>query len=302
MQTLKTPVVSILTAVALLTLIPADLLGNCRWVTAPTPAVFPSYSVFATTAIDTTVTMEVRCTPHSTGTLTLSASSISGGFSPRQMGLGAERIDYNAYIDAAGTQVFGDGSSEGTLSFEIEADPKGKQFMVTVYLRAFPGADVVAGNYSDVLTAELQPIQGDTPTRSFTVSTEVLAECRASSFNMNFGTYDPLGAEATTPLDAQTMLAVYCTKGVTGTVSMGAGSNAAGSTRRMASGGNFLIYDIFLNTGRTIVWDTTNTQSATSTSKLVPLASGLIGYGRIPAAQDAFVGNYSDTVTATVNY
>jgi spore coat protein U-like protein len=65
---------------------------------------------------------------------------------------------------------------------------------------------------------------------------------------------------------------------------------------------NYMNYNIFLNSGRTTIWNTTNVSSSTSTSRFTPLGGGLVGYGRVPAGQDIAIGAYSDTITATVNY
>ena len=131
------------------------------------------------------------------------------------------------------------------------------------------------------------------------VSAAVIANCSVSTFALGFGNYDPLSA---TNLDAQTTVNVYCTKGATGTVSLGLGANASGAVRRMTDGTNFMTYEVYKDAGRTTIWNGVNTNSAVSTSKSTALNGGFIAYGRVPAGQDLPVGTFNDTLQATVNF
>ena len=131
------------------------------------------------------------------------------------------------------------------------------------------------------------------------VSANVIANCTISTFSLAFGNYDPLSA---TDLDAQTTVNVYCTKGATGTVSLGLGANASGATRRMTDGTNFMTYEVYKDAGRTTIWNAVNTNSAVSTSKGTALNSGFTAYGRVFAGQDLPVANFFDTLQATVNF
>lgn len=131
----------------------------------------------------------------------------------------------------------------------------------------------------------------------------MIAKCTISGATaLAFGAYDPVVANLSTDLDvAPNALSISCTRGAPSvTVGLDLGSNATGSTRRMISGGNFLTYEIYTTAGRTVVWNASNTVTYASTSMV---ASTLPVYGRIPAGQDAAIGaNYTDTITATVNF
>jgi spore coat protein U-like protein len=105
-----------------------------------------------------------------------------------------------------------------------------------------------------------------------------------------------------TALDQSGSFTVACTKNTSYTVSLGTGLNAAGSARRMSSGGgtpDYLTYELFLDAARTTVWNATNMSSGTAAS-ISPVT--LTVYGRVPAAQNVGAGTYTDTVVSTVNF
>lgn len=276
----------------------------CTFVAPLPPAIvaFGDYSVFGSSGatLQTSISLTVDCVPPATTEVHLTASSTSGSFSPRQMGNASERLDYNAYLDAAGTQIFGNGSG-GTFAPSITGQPGNRITVVPVYFRTTLGADAAAGLYSDTLTVSLSNGK-DITSVTFQVTANVLPECQVSTFTLPFGNYDPVGAHLTNPLNANTTVNVFCTRGVTGNVSMSAGDNPLGSGRQMAFGANRLQYNIFTTAAYSTIWNTVNRLSGLSTSKLTPLGGGLIGYGQIPPGQPAVPGSYFDTLVATVEY
>ncbi|HET9393307.1 MAG TPA: spore coat protein U domain-containing protein [Candidatus Rubrimentiphilum sp.] len=136
------------------------------------------------------------------------------------------------------------------------------------------------------------------------ISTTVIAKCTVTSPTpLNFGSYDPVVTNNTAALDvAPNALAVACTRGAPGvTVTLNLGLHAVGSTRFMVDGASHTLqYEIYTTSGRTTVWNTTNSVSYTSTSMATV---NLPVYGRIPGGQDAYTAaSYTDSVTATVNF
>ena len=120
---------------------------------------------------------------------------------------------------------------------------------------------------------------------------------------MNFGNYDPVTANATAPLDGIGTVTVTCTKGAPAKVGLNTGGNAQGTTRRMSQGAaEYLTYELYKEASHTTVWGDT----ADTALDLVAAPSRdprtFTVYGRVAAAQDATVGNYTDTVVATVNF
>ncbi|GAC1545737.1 MAG: hypothetical protein NVS2B9_12920 [Myxococcales bacterium] len=140
---------------------------------------------------------------------------------------------------------------------------------------------------------------------TLTVTATVPSVCVLSPGTLGFGSYDPVGTNATTPLNANGTFTVACTKNTTYTVQLGLGNNAAsavGTTRAMkdTTTGAFLSYEIYTTNPRTTVWNTTNTIGGTTTTNA---ATTLTAFGQIPAGQNVPASTgYTDTVVSTVNF
>lgn len=136
-----------------------------------------------------------------------------------------------------------------------------------------------------------------------TVSATVNRNCTITAEPLAYGAYDPVGANATSPLDATTKIQLTCTKGTPATIGLDAGSNAQSGVRRLASGTSaFLTYELYSDQGYSIVW--TNTGSGMVDAGAAPDKNPrpFTVYGRIASGQDAAVGTYTDSVLATVNF
>ena len=125
---------------------------------------------------------------------------------------------------------------------------------------------------------------------------------------MAFGTYDPIVANLSTPLDATGTVTTTCTSGANPQVTLGQGSNPGGGSsdaapvRQMSAGGsNFLSYALYQQSGRTTAWGNTS-GTAPSSVPGTGLAQVFTVYGRIPAGQIVPTGSYADTVVATVTF
>ena len=115
---------------------------------------FGTYDVFNASPVDSTGSVRYQCS-GSTGTFTISLSTGSSGtFQPRRMVSGAEKLNYNLYLDAARTSIWGDASA-GTSWF-MESGASGKPVTLTVFGRIPPGQDVAAGTYSDTIIVTIQ--------------------------------------------------------------------------------------------------------------------------------------------------
>lgn len=145
-------------------------------------------------------------------------------------------------------------------------------------------------------------IAGSTST-TMTVSAQVVSNCNFSggSVTLTFGTYDPIGANATANLDATTTFDIRCTKGTTAILSMNNGINADGAQRRLTdSNSSYLNYQIYTDAARSTIWNLSNTVTYLAQNSSPATVSV---YGQIPAGQsDITAGNYTDTVTITANY
>lgn len=160
---------------------------------------------------------------------------------------------------------------------------------------------------SALFLAASSATQAGTATSNLSVTATVSANCTISTAPVAFGAYDPVSANASSPLDGSGTITVTCTTGSNGTITLGQGANAAtGSTdgaplRQMKdSGTDVLGYTLYQDSGRTTVWGNT---VGTGVSDLGNGAGqNLTVYGAVTAAQNVPAGSYSDTVVATVTF
>jgi len=276
---------------------------NCTWDVVPTNINFGAYSAFSSSAVTATSAFQFTCTPPATATMTLSRGT-SASFNPRIMTrttLPAITMNYNLFMDAANTIIWGDGTS-GTQFLTFASTPGLKTYTGTIYATIPAGLNVGPGTYTDTVQVTLDWGTG-TINQFITMTVIVSAECTVSTTSVNFGAYDPVAANAATPLDSTGTVNVFCTTGTLATVALDLGTHASGSTRRMLSGvANFLTYEVYKDAARSVVWNSVNTDSGTSASKTTAINGGFIAYGRIPSGQDVTMGSYNDTLLVTVNY
>lgn len=135
------------------------------------------------------------------------------------------------------------------------------------------------------------------------------ASCTLSVTSLAFGQYVP---SRSSPSDFTATINLVCfASGTTpvpilGTIAL---IGSPGSfARELTDGGHRLRYQLFLDPARTIPWGDgsgdTRTKSISGVVGLTsPLRETLTVYGRILARQaDAAVGNYTDQITAILNY
>jgi len=136
----------------------------------------------------------------------------------------------------------------------------------------------------------------DSQTGNLNVSASVNSVCSVGTSTLSFGTYDPSSG---TDLDAQGIVSITCTLGTSYTVALDLGAQPNGSVRRMIHGTYYLNYEIYKDSGRLTIWNSSNTVSGTGTGS----ADSIPAYGRVPKQQPSIgSGSYSDTVLITVNY
>ena len=163
---------------------------------------------------------------------------------------------------------------------------------------------IVLAGFAVVSIAAESRLSGQPASASLTVTANVSKNCTITTAPVNFGAYDPVAANATAPLDGIGTVTVTCTKGAAAKVGLSAGSNAQGATRRMRQGAT-AYPDLRTLQG----------QRRVPPSGAIPPTPASISLRRrtetratsrstdawLPA-QDATVGNYTDTVVATVNF
>ena len=115
---------------------------------------FGNYDVFSTAALDTNGSIVYRC---GGGDNNISISLNHGGapsFNPRRMLKGSEILNYNLYLDAARTVIWGDGTA-GTQTYSIRNPPNNQDVTVPVYGRVPLGQSVSKGAYTDTITVTI---------------------------------------------------------------------------------------------------------------------------------------------------
>jgi spore coat protein U-like protein len=126
-------------------------LASC---TISTTAVsFGTYNVFAASPLDSTGSVTYRCTARTPITIFLNKGG-AATFNPRRMLKAAEALNYNLYLDASRTTIWGDGTG-GSQAYSNASPPLNQNVNVTIYGRVQAGQDVSAGSYSNTITATI---------------------------------------------------------------------------------------------------------------------------------------------------
>lgn len=119
---------------------------------AVTAVNFGAYNVFSAVDDDSTGNVRIRCTPNNTPYTLLFSAGAAGSFTPRSMISGAERLAYNLYIDAARSQIWGDGTG-GTQYLSSPGHIGNANY--TIYGRIPAGQDPRVGAFTDTIVMTL---------------------------------------------------------------------------------------------------------------------------------------------------
>lgn len=134
-------------------------------------------------------------------------------------------------------------------------------------------------------------------TSDFHVTTNVRNNCTISTVDIAFPDYDPISGAAVT---ANGNVTIKCTKGAAGlTLALSGGSNFASPDNQMSNGTDLLKYGLFQDAGLSTRW---NGVTRDIPAPVATVDQPFTIYGQISSGQEASVGAYSDTVTATINY
>ena len=141
---------------------------------------------------------------------------------------------------------------------------------------------------------------------NFQVTATVVQTCVIEAgVTLAFGNYDPT---SDTDATGSTTIRVRCTNGTTAPIALNQGVNRTGDTTCMnramkpAAAADLLSYGLYQSAGTAAPWGCaggTNTRTYTAANASW---NTLTVHGVIPAAQNAPVGVYADTVTATITF
>jgi spore coat protein U-like protein len=155
---------------------------------------------------------------------------------------------------------------------------------------------------TSTLASAVTPSGSNTTSKTIAVSVTVADSCTIATNPLAFGTY------VGTTLNGTTTLTVTCSaSGAIYAVGLdkGLGSGATDQARVMTGPSSATLnYNLYADSPMTVDWgntSTTNWQTYTVATGNVAQTAATV-YGQIPASQVSVVGNYADTVTATVTY
>jgi spore coat protein U-like protein len=157
------------------------------------------------------------------------------------------------------------------------------------------------------------PAFAQTATTNVAVSANIANTCTITNSAVALGTYDPVVTNATNPLENSGSVTITCTRGAVTTVSLGLGTHATGTQRRMSDGvPNFMNYALYQPPNNTpgaacsyaspTTWGTAGLELFTPAAAPSRAARTYNICGQVAGGQDLPQGSYTDLVVATVNF
>ena len=121
-----------------------------------TPINFGGYDTLSHNGASAVATITYSCFEKTQRVAIGLTKGYAGTFAMREMRTGSHKLAYNLYLDASGSQIWGDGTGEGQL-YVAPAPPPGSKVTVMIFGRIQPGQNAVAGRYGDDVQALLVP-------------------------------------------------------------------------------------------------------------------------------------------------
>jgi spore coat protein U-like protein len=261
------------------------------------------------------------------GKMCLSIGTGSGGsMNPRKMLNGTHAMQFQLYLDAGRSQVWGGIDNPPyppyALSFNFPilsgAQASGN---VTVYARVPSGqSSLYVGTYANVFSGTHTQLDyrynevllglgtypasctsggtAGTGTFSFTASANVQPSCTVSASDHDFGN---VGGFLDASHDGTSAISLRCTNGAAWQVGLDNGQHASETTRRMSGAGGLVTYELYRDNARNQRWGNTE-----GSDRVLGTGTGttqnLTVYGRVPAQAARPAGLYTDVVTVSVTY
>lgn len=173
-----------------------------------------------------------------------------------------------------------------------------EEFLIMKFVNALKSSLGIAAVACLALVAGSIPAAAATATQQFQVSATIQATCIVSVTPMAFGTYTGAAVASTSTVT------VTCTNTTPYHLQLdqGLATGATVTTRKMQGpSGALLNYGLYQDSAHTINWGKTD-----GTDDVAGSGNGsgqaLTVYGQVAAGQYLAPGNYTDTITATVNY
>lgn len=122
------------------------------------------------------------------------------------------------------------------------------------------------------------------------------ANCTVSPQNLSFGLYDPFSSATS---DTVATITVTCDVETPFEIALGPGAGSY-AARTMAGGTDTMIYNLYVDPQRTVVWG--DGTGGSNTVSAVSARADFTVYARAPARQNLTPGIYADVVSVTVTY
>ncbi|WP_266168438.1 Csu type fimbrial protein [Dyella subtropica] len=288
----------------------------------PTDIAFGSVSPISGAAISGSSTVAVNCTwplisaqPFVQVCLNLNASS------PRLLSNGSNTMQYDLYLDSAHSQSWG--ASATAISLSIPKPLLGttagqsvtyygligaNQLTVpsvansnTVYSQSFSGTQTSLTYQFYTLSApSCSSISTPATAFPFNATATVVNNCNISAGKLSFGTAGVLSSG----LSATSTLSVQCTNGDAYRISLNGGGsgNVAARTMQRQGGGGSVNYQLYTDLANTVAWGDGSGGTSRATNTGTGNTQAITVYGNVPAQTTPMPGNYSDTITATIEF
>ena len=229
-------------------------------------------------------------------------------------------LNYNLFSDPARTQLIGAPGTFPVYRVQISISPGSpKSTHVPIYGWVYPGQAVPSThpfqeyNQEGLLrfrydTAPFTHSQedcsygglggGETAFGSSGVLARFDDSCWIVTTNLDFGSVVP----PQKPVLSTANIRVQCPPGTTWKVSLSQGANFDGVFRRMAGPGGFVKYQLYQDESKSQVWGDTEGNMVSGSTGAEGQAASLTVYGEAPRQPEVVVGNYSDTIIATLYF
>ena len=290
---------------------------------SPSALSFGNVSPIGLSAVAATGTVSISCTwPAVTLTPSVQVCLNMGGTTPRALTIGANRLQYNLYQDAAYSLPWGSTTLGATpISVILNKPATGNTAttsvnfygQITANQPTVPTIGNASTTYSQTLSQTslnygffllLAPgcaaLTTSAGSFGFTASATVVNNCLISATNVAFTSTGVLSSA----LNASGAITARCTNGDAYQIALSSGSSGSVAARQMqrAGGGGAVNYQLYTDAAHTSAWGdgTAGTTMATGTGS--GNAVSITVYGRVPTQTTPMPGNYSDTITATISF
>jgi len=265
------------------------------------------------------VDVQSNLTFHCTGFATPYVRVCASMAGTRTMTGSGGTLEFNLYLDAARTQVWGSiwsapetatisaniplASGSGSATVPVYGRLNGNQVGAGIgaYSRTLAGNDTGVTAFAYSTTPPVCTTAGYQSQFSMALTATVIPDCTMSASNIDFGSVGMLRE----PANATGVVTATCSKGASYSLGLGTGlgSGATTADRRMtrAGGGETLGYGLYRDSGRTQVWgDSVGSDTVSGTGTGVAQTSTV--YATLPVQAPPPPGSYADTITVTITF